>query len=228
MPHNLISIVGLGLLGIDPITAIYLLSMAVQKDRKVKISLFMLSFMGFSILIGTAAALVFGASAVDFLQSITMDDNSPVWAILQLVLSLVILMSIFYKRLKRNKKETQKRKKVVEGSAFKYIAVGFVFAVTSFTDPTYYAVILLGGETNNLFLTIIFFTIWFLVSQFMAVVVYIANQANLLNKLTAYIEKLKVKKMRTITNVIFGLLIIIAVLLIMDSGFYLFNGKYLF
>ena len=106
--------------------------------------------------------------------------------------------------------------------------MGFVFAVTSFTDPTYYAVILLAGETNNLFLATLLITIWFLVSQFMAVIVYIANQVNLLSKLTAYIEKLKKKKMKVITHIVFAILIIIAVLLIIDSGFYLFNGKYLF
>lgn len=228
MIHEIVSTVGLGVLGIDPITAIYILSMGLRKDKKFKISLFMFSFMGFSILIGAAMAVVFGASAVDFLQSITLDDNSPIWAILKLAISLVILISVFSKLINRNKEKNKKGKKVIEGSAFKYIAIGFVFAVTSFTDPTYYAVILLGGETNNLFLATLLITIWFLVSQFMAVIVYIANQVNLLSKLTAYIEKLKKKKMKVITNIVFAILIIVAVLLIIDSGFYLFNGKYLF
>lgn len=111
MIHNIVSTVGLGVLGIDPITAIYMLSMGLRKDKKFKISLFMFSFMGFSILIGVAMAVVFGASAVDFLQSIALDDNSPIWAILKFAISLVILVSVFSKLINRNKEKNKKEKK---------------------------------------------------------------------------------------------------------------------
>lgn len=228
MLHKMISLFGLGILGIDPITAIYMLSMGLRKEIKFKISLFMFSFMAFSILIGAAAAVIFGTSAVDLLKRVTPGDNSPVWAVLEFAVSLVILFSVFRNLFNRNKEKNKKKDQIIDGSSFKYIATGFVFATTSFTDPTYYAVILLGGETNNFLLAALMLTIWFLVSQFMAVIVYIANQINLLNRLNVFIEELKNKNLKAITNIFFAVLMILSVLLIVDSGFYLFNGKYLF
>ena len=44
MVHKIISTIGLGILGIDPITAVYMISMGLRKDSKSKISLFWFSF----------------------------------------------------------------------------------------------------------------------------------------------------------------------------------------
>ena len=44
MLHKLLNTVGLGVLGIDPITAVYLLSMSLRKEKNSKITLFFLSF----------------------------------------------------------------------------------------------------------------------------------------------------------------------------------------
>lgn len=228
MLHSIISSFGLGILGIDPITAIFMLSMGLKKEKKFKISLFMLSFMAFSILIGVVAMVIFGASAANFLKNITPDDNSPVWAILEFAVSLVILFSVFRKLFNREKEKSKSKDPINDGSPFKYIGLGIVFAATSFTDPTYYAVLLLGGEEKHFLLKILMLTIWFLVSQFMAVIVYIANQMNLLNRLNIFIEKLKNKNLKILTNIFLAVLLILSVLLIIDSSFYLFNGKYLF
>lgn len=227
MIHKIVSTFGLGILGVDPITAFYMITMGLRKDKKSKISLFWFSFMGFSILIGVILAVVFGASAVEFLKSIAPGDNSPIWAILEFIISLIILVFVFRKIFSK-KHEEQKEKKAVEGSAFKYLFTGFVFALTSFTDPTYYAVILLGGETNNFISAIIILSIWFLVSQFMAVVVYVANQLNLLKKLVEFVDRLKEKKLKTVTYVFYVILVIVTMGLIIDSGYYLFTGSYLF
>ena len=139
MIHKIFSAIGLGILGIDPITAVYLLSMGLCREKKIKISLFFLSFAGFSIFIGAALA------------------------------------------------------------------------------------VLMGGESNSILSAAILLTVWFLVSQCFATIVYIANQCNLLNKLVNHMDKLKAVK-----YLFYFVLIVIAILLIADTGFYLFNGRYLF
>ena len=73
----------------------------------------------------------------------------------------------------------------------KQLTTGFIFALTCFTDPTYYAVMLMGGETGNFLSAVVLLTLWFLVSQFLAVIVYIANEMNLLEKLVDFIKKFK-------------------------------------
>lgn len=224
MIHKIISTFGLGILGVDPITAVYMITMGLRKDKKSKISLFWFSFMGFSILVGAIMAVVFGASAVEFLNSIAPGDDSPIWAILEFTISLIILVFVCRKIFKKKGKK-QEEKKAIEGSIFKYLFTGFVFAITCFTDPTYYAVILLGGETNNFISAIILMSIWFLVSQFMAVVVYVANYLNLLKKLVGFMDRLKEKKLKAVTHAFYVILVIVAIGLIIDSGYYLFAGN---
>ena len=51
MIHKILSTFGLGILGIDPITAVYLLSMGLRNEKKTKITLFFLSFAGFRFLL---------------------------------------------------------------------------------------------------------------------------------------------------------------------------------
>lgn len=227
MIHKIISTIGLGILGIDPITAVYMISMGLRKDEKSKISLFWFSFMGFSVLIGAVLAAIFGISAVEILNTLTPEDDSPFWAVLEFVMSFIIIVFVMRKIL--SKKETAKEeKKTVEGSAFKYLFTGFIFAVTCFTDPTYYAVILIGGETQNFLTSIVLLTIWFLVSQFMAVIVYVANQMNLLKRLVKWVDRIKEKNFKSATIIFYIILFAVAVGLMVDSGYYLFREEYLF
>ena len=77
MIHKLISTIGLGILGVDPFTAVYLLSMGLRQEKKSNITLFFLSYAGFSVFIGAILSAIFGATAVDILKSIVPGDNSP-------------------------------------------------------------------------------------------------------------------------------------------------------
>lgn len=232
MIHKILNIIGLGCLGIDPFTAIYLLAMGLRKEKKIEISLFFFSFVGFSIFIGTFLAIVFGVVVTEFLQSLIPGDNSPFWGILQFALSVIILLWVCKKLfVKRENTEKSKEQETVSGNNLKYVVTGIVFAISCFTDPTYYAVILIGGETGNIFTAILFLTIWFTVSQFMAIIVYIAIELNALSKLIAFIDRLKTKNEKNIKAakyIICSLLACVALLMLVDTGFYLFNGRYLF
>ena len=92
MIHKAISTIGLGVLGIDPFTAVYLLSMGLRKEKKSNITFFFLSYAGFSILIGAVLSAIFGTAAVDILKSIVPEDNSPFWAVLEFAVSVFILV----------------------------------------------------------------------------------------------------------------------------------------
>jgi len=91
MLHQIISTLGLGILGIDPITAVYLLSMGLRKEKKTRITMVFLSFAGFSIFVGAALATILGAAAADSLKGIMPGDNSPFWAVLEFGISILIL-----------------------------------------------------------------------------------------------------------------------------------------
>lgn len=139
-----------------------------------------------------------------------------------------ILVWVLQRLFSISKKKRGDGKKAVNGTWIKYLSTGVVFAISCFTDPTYYAVILLGGETGNFLTATLFLTIWFVVSQFMALIVYTANSLNLLDKLVAFVDKLKEIKIKPITYALYAVLVIIAIVLLVDTGFYLFDGRYLF
>lgn len=226
--HRIISTIGLGILGVDPITAVYLLSMGLRKEKKSNITLFFFSYAGFSVLIGAVLSAIFGNTAVDILKSIMPGDNSPFWAILEFAVSVFILIWVLRRLFSASKKKEEKEKQAVSGTWVKYLSTGFAFAISCFTDPTYYAVILLGGETGNFLTATLLLTIWFAVSQFMTLIVYAANSLNLLEKLAAFVDKLKAKRIKPITYALYAVLVIIAIVLLVDIGFYLFDGRYLF
>lgn len=228
MMHRIISTIGLGILGVDPITAVYLLSMGLRKEKKSNITLFFFSYAGFSVLIGAVLSAIFGNTAVDILKSIMPGDNSPFWAILEFAVSVFILIWVLRRLFSASKKKEEKEKQAVSGTWVKYLSTGFAFAISCFTDPTYYAVILLGGETGNFLTATLLLTIWFAVSQFMTLIVYAANSLNLLEKLAAFVDKLKAKRIKPITYALYAVLVIIAIVLLVDIGFYLFDGRYLF
>lgn len=227
MIHNIISTIGLGVLGIDPITAIFVLSMGIRKDKKIKIVSFLLSFTVFSILFGTLISTIFGVSVMDFINKLIPDDNSVIWVFIEMGILIIILLWIMRRILNKDRKE-QKEKKQIDGSIIKYITTGFIFAVTCFTDPTYYAVIVLGSEAKNFIIATLLIAIWFFVSQFMTVIAYIAVQFNLIDKLVKVTDKFKDKYKKVFSILINVILMIIALLLILDLIFYLCFGRYLF
>lgn len=226
--HKIISTIGLGILGVDPFTAVYLLSMGLRKEKKSNIALFFLSYAGFSVLFGAILSALFGTAAVDILKSMVPGDNSPFWAVLEFAVSVFILVWVLRRLFSVSKKKEETEKKAVSGTWIKYLSTGVVFAISCFTDPTYYALILLGGETENFLTATLLLSIWFVVSQFMALIVYTANNLNLLDKLVAFVDKLKEKKIKPITYALYAVLVIIAIVLLVDTGFYLFDGRYLF
>lgn len=228
MIHKLISTFGLGILGIDPITAVYLLSMGVRKEKKSKVTLFFFFFACFSVLFGAILAAIFGVAAVDLLKSLMPGDDSPFWAILNFSISTIIFLWVFRKMFIPKKKKDELEQKYINGGYAKYIITGILFAASCFTDPTYYAVILLGGETGNFLLATLLTTVWFCVSQFMAIIVYVANNMNLLNRLVEFLEKIKQKDFKTVAYILCAVLFIIALALMVDAGHFLFNGRYLF
>lgn len=228
MAHRIINTIGLGILGVDPFTAAYLLSMGLRKEKKSNIALFFFSYAGCSILIGAVLSAIFGTAAVDILKNIVPGDDSPFWAILEFAASVFILVWVLRRLFGVRKKKEQKEKKAVDGTRIKCLSTGFLFAVSCFTDPTYYAVILLGGEEGSFLTATLLLTIWFVVSQFMALIVYAANSLNLLDKLAVFVDRLKEKKIKPLTYAFYAILGIIAIALLVDTGFYLFGGRYLF
>lgn len=220
---------GLGVLGFDLFTAFYLLSLCLHGEKRANLGVFMLTFVLGSLLPGAALSSTLGSAAVDWIKSVIPEDNSPFWAAAELVIALAIASWAIRKaRAQNNVKEREKEERGSGGSTLKCFAVGAVFAAAAFTDPTYYAAMLLGGETKSFGLALLVLSIWLGVSQCMAFVVCFANRLNLLHRLTVAVDKLKSGKFQKAKNVFYAAMAAAAALLLADSGLYMLAGEYLF
>jgi hypothetical protein len=231
MLHNILNTIGFGLLGIDPFTAIALLGMGVRKEKKYKITLFMVTYAALSIFIGAVLSTLFGVKAVNVLEKLIPSDNHPFWGGLELVISVVILVWTI-KKICNPKTEEDEKSKSITGSSMRFVVMGGLFAVSCFTDPTYYAVILLGGQSENFWLATFLLTLWFVVCQFMSIAVYFAIQFGFVKKLTTWIDKVKIriagKSLKYMKNILYGGLLIVGIILLIDSLFFWLRGTYLF
>ena len=227
MIHRMLNTIGLGVLGIDPITAVYMMSMRLRGEGKSRVAVFFLSFAISTILVGTALAASMGAAAAGFLQSVLPDDGSRFWAIAELAVSVVILLWVARRGFAGPKREKKQPREAVRGGALGHMVMGFVFAVTSFTDPTFYAVMLIGGESRSVVTAALLLALWFVVSQCLAMVVYAAIQCNRLDALAARLDKWKARNLTMLNRVLHGVLIVVAILLTADATAYLSTGGYL-
>ncbi|KAA8818766.1 hypothetical protein CSQ85_07835 [Bifidobacterium rousetti] len=227
MTHRMLNTIGLGVLGIDPLTAVYMMSMRLRGERKSRVALFFLSFAVSTILVGTVLAASMGAAAAGFLQSILPDDGSRFWAIAEFAVSIIILVWVAKRVFAGPGLEKKQPRETVRGSALGHIAVGFVFAITSFTDPTFYAVMLIGGESRSVVTAALLLTLWFVVSQCLSMVVYIAIQCNRLDALVARLDEWKARNLTMFNRVLHGVLIVVAILLTADATAYWLTGGYL-
>ncbi|MBT1178853.1 hypothetical protein [Bifidobacterium vespertilionis] len=222
----MLNTIGLGVLGVDPITAVYMMSMRLRGERKSRVALFFLSFAVSTILVGTVLAASMGAAAADFLQSVLPDDNSQFWALAEFAVSIVILIWVA-KRVFAGSGREKKEPRENAGGALGHVAMGFVFAVTSFTDPTFYAVMLIGGESRSVVTAALLLALWFVVSQCLAMVVYAAIQCNRLDSLAARLDEWEERNLTMFNRVLHGVLVVVAVLLAVDATAYLLTGDYL-
>lgn len=222
---------GFGVLGFDPFTAAYLLSLCLRKEKRLNIAVFMLTFTLGSLLPGAALSASYGAAAVELLKSLAPADNSPFWAVLELAVALVIASWVVKKTIAKRggeKRAEKEEKRGGGGSTLKYFAMGAVFAAAAFTDPTYYGAMLLGGETKSFGLALLVLEVWLGVSQCMAFAVCFADRLNLLHRLTAAIDRLKSGRIEKAKDTFYAAMAVAAALLLVDSGLYMLVGEYLF
>ncbi|KAA8828599.1 hypothetical protein [Bifidobacterium myosotis] len=223
----MLNTIGLGVLGIDPLTAVYMMSMRLRGERKSRVTLFFLSFAVSTILVGTVLVASMGGAAAGFLQSVLPDDGSRFWAIAELAVSVVILLWVAKRVFAGPKREKKQPREAVRRGVLGHVTMGFVFAVTSFTDPTFYAVMLIGGESRSVVTAALLLTLWFVVSQCLTMVVYAAIQCNRLDALAARLDEWKARNHAMFNHMLHGVLVVVAILLTADATAFLSTGGYL-
>lgn len=221
-------IVALGLLGIDPIGALLIISALMAGARRYRVLIFTATFIGGTVLLGTVLSLL-GQGAIDYLQSFIPHSTSPLWAILSLAVIVAIIAWLTVRYMRRHSPAKKKvHKKPLLDSTWQFTVTGLVFALSALTDPTFYAVIVLAAETHNpIVMAGLHFT-WISISQIPLLAVVAAYLFNIHKPFIKATKKLWKKHKNTLWLILYAAAITLAVALLVDIGAFIATGNYLF
>lgn len=229
MLHQILETLGLGVLGIDFMAAAVALSMGARGERKANVAALLVTFAVVTVGIGTVLAVALGTAASRIIQGLIPADDSPLWAIVELGIGVVVLAWMARRVCgKKGREDEGEGQRTAEGSILKFVALGAFFGVTSFTDPTCYGVVLLGGKSGSPVMAALLMLLWFVISQFGFLATCVAVLLGATERLTALVEGVRGMIGDRFTKVVNMVLLAVALLLIVDPIVYLVTGSYLF
>jgi hypothetical protein len=161
-------VIGLGVLGLDPLGALLMISAHACGAKRGKVLAFTLAFLLFTQVLGVACALL-GSRAIDQLLSLVPGDESPAWAVVYAVTAAALVVWVVRRAVRRHENKPEKQpgrlSRLLSGSTLAFIAGGMLWACSSFSDPTFYAVILASAEAPSLLGTIFYPLLWIYITQ---------------------------------------------------------------
>ena len=226
----------LGLAGFDIAGAIIIITALSMKLPKKQIYTFALTSLSSTLIIGLLFSKVLKES-IDYFSNIFEYIPDKIYAIIGLVLGLVLLYwfieRVFIKdkyQEKEDKKENFLERFIKNG----LFIVGLLFSLWAISDPSFWALVALAAQNNNLIIVILAFIIWMIVGQLPLYVLTIAIVFNKYQKVMDYFNEkiknnIKIDEIKKLFEIFLSIMIIMASMyFILDSLSYFINGIWLF
>ncbi len=223
----LVNIIGLGLLGLDPVAAIMVASAIAVGTTRSKIFLFTLVFLLGTTFLGVALSMM-GQTAIDFLQAFIPDHLSPLWAILNLIIIIVIIAWLTTHFVQRTHPKPDKPPRKTLASTWQCVSAALLLALSALSDPTFYAVIVIAAKMHTVFAMAVIHFLWILISQIPLIVVVGAYHLNAHKTLLHYSARIWTMHQQKIMLTMHIAAIMIALLLLAETVFYVVSGQYFF
>lgn len=219
---NIIQIIGLGIAGIDPVGAILLFSAIYSGAGRSKIIALTVSAF-----VATVAAGVMITLASSQLVAVADFESGAIWAYLEIGVAILIGYWLIRGSKSDHGFEKKKEKQQSLGETIPaYIFTGVVFAATAVIDPTFFATAVVIADTNDVFVSIIAFTIWTLISQFMLFGLFAAHLLGLDQRLINVTMGLWERHKPLLQGLLYVAGIFVGLLLLADASYYIINGSY--
>lgn len=226
MLDALLTAVGLGIAGIDPLGALLLMTAIAAKLSRSKLIFFNITVLLSAVIAGTIVSLV-GAGFIASIKDVLPVSTSRVWVIVNLIVAAAILIWIVRRKLTKNRPKTQKPRNKLSGSNYTIAATGLLFGAGSVLDPTFLANISLAAQSESLVTIVAMHTIWILVSQIMLFGLFAAYLQGRHESVIGYTRRQYGKHKSLLQNILYLTAIAVCILLVSDSVSYLASGKYL-
>ena len=225
MVNQLIQTVGLGVAGIDPLGAMLLFS--VIRTGAGRINIIALTASSFfttvvaGVVIADASSRVVGSAPLE-----TLSEPGAIWAYLEIGVAVLIGYWLVQRLIdKRDFVKKEKKQHLLGGTVFAYILAGAVFSVTAVIDPTFLATVVVVADANDVFINIIAFTIWTVISQFMLFALFVAYLAGVDQHLVGATMLLWQRHKHLFQGILHAFSALAVLLLLADAIYYIMNGS---
>lgn len=224
--NELIQTIGLGIAGIDPLGAILLFSAIRAGAERLKVIALVVSTLITSVIAGVVITVASG----QLVESTSIEPPSEpgaIWAYLEISVAILIGYWLIQRSNSNRdfKKERDKNDDSV-GSIFTYIVAGAVFSVTAVIDPTFVATAVVVADNNDVFISVIAFTVWTLISQFMMFTLFVAYLSGAEQPLINATMLLWQKHKSLFQGALYAAGALAVLLLLADAIYYIINKNY--
>lgn len=227
----------LGLAGFDILGAIIIITALSMNSSKKNIYVFSTISLLTTIIVGLLASQVLGTS-IEYITKIFHYIPDTIYAIIWIIIGITLLYWFIKRVFKNNKYQDKTEKK--ESFFVKFIKKGMFLVAILFTllwsvpDPSFWGVIAIAVQNNNIIMQILAYIIWMVVSQ---LPMYILTIAIIFNKHEKVIKwsnerfknNKKIEKIKKILQILVSIIILItSIYFISDSVYYFVKGTWLF
>lgn len=226
MIETVVTALGLGLAGIDPVGAVILMTAIAANFSRSKIIIVTLFVFISAVLAGTILSMT-GAGIIASVKDLMPVATSSVWLLVNIIVATIILIWVVRRKLTENEPKKVKDRKPLSNSYYTVIVTGILFGAGSIFDPTFLAAISLAAQSADLLSIIIMHSVWIFTSQIMLFVLFIAFLLGKHEKLIAISRKQYQKHKPLLMNLLYLAAIAVFLLLVSDSVSYLVRDEYL-
>lgn len=217
---------GLGLAGFDIFGALIILTALGPKAAKREIIIFSLITLLGTIVLGTVATLLLG-EGIHIITDFFDDLPDALWVVLDF--SVVILLFAWAGRriVRTIKKENVTKEPNSAFSKHGSVAVGVLYAISAFTDPSFLALIALSSREDSLIVMVLAQFIWILVSQSPLFALAIAVTLGVHERFVNWFNRVRKKYSHIIATTITVLILLFGTLITADLVIFLATGRWL-
>lgn len=226
MATFIFAVLALGVAGLDPLGALIVAGALAAGATRTGVWGFTAAATVTTVVVGTALSLLL-EPLIDWLggTGFTVPDN--LWLIIELVL-IILLLAWGVRRIGRSKPRETPTKEPKRGVTTPVLlGAAVVFALSALTDPTYYAVIVLAGRGEPLWLVITAHLLWFMVSQSPLLALSVTTVTGGHDRLAQVLRKLWDRGRPLLNRLLTTAIFLAVTVLSIDVGFYLFSGDFL-
>jgi cytochrome c biogenesis protein CcdA len=225
MVELLLAAIGLGVAGIDPVGALIAIGALSGGARERIVIAYGVTVIGVTVVLGVVLSLTVGSRLADTDWRF-LDSGYEFWAYGEAVVGMGLAVWAIWRILSPAEGGDQQKKR--GGSGLPLLGTGILFGLSSVSDPTFVATVVLAGRHGSVLDASLAHLIWILLSQVPLVFITGAVLAGRHEPVVRQFQRWWEKGRPVIARIGISMALVAGTLLLVDAGWWFFTGEFLF